>query len=249
MSTDRRAHIAAGAIDLIATNGIRALTHRAVDTWLGLPPGSTSYYFRTRHALIEAVADAITTRSRTDFATAQATRSRNDTAFTPATRPHGNTTIARNTYPADDSTIARNTHPHSNTTVGRSPDPSANLASLAPGQPLVPTEIAHGIAGWLDHLLASRRNELIARHALIIEVRGDPELQARLAGSLFSHARTTDLFTALGSPDPESAAADFLALLEGLVFDRLTGLRATTPTGTPDSVTALARPLTTFLDS
>src|SRR5690606_4550867 len=60
MSTDRRSQIVRGAIDLIATRGIRALTHRAVDTHLELPPGSTSYCFRTRNALIEAVADGIT---------------------------------------------------------------------------------------------------------------------------------------------------------------------------------------------
>ncbi|MDA8262754.1 MAG: TetR family transcriptional regulator, partial [Actinomycetota bacterium] len=43
------------AIKILGTHGARALTHRAVDRELGIPEGSTSNYFRTRHALLEAV--------------------------------------------------------------------------------------------------------------------------------------------------------------------------------------------------
>lgn len=64
-TTDRRAALVDAAIDVIATQGIRALTHRALDTALELPGGSASYYFRTKRALIEAIADRITTRSAT----------------------------------------------------------------------------------------------------------------------------------------------------------------------------------------
>ncbi|MEV4880093.1 TetR/AcrR family transcriptional regulator [Streptomyces cyaneofuscatus] len=51
---DRRDLIADAAITTVATAGLRGLTHRAVDTAAGLPAGSTSYYFRTRSALISA---------------------------------------------------------------------------------------------------------------------------------------------------------------------------------------------------
>lgn len=51
---DRRTLIADTAIDLVASGGLRALTHRAVDAAAGLPAGSTSYYARTRTALIAA---------------------------------------------------------------------------------------------------------------------------------------------------------------------------------------------------
>lgn len=51
---DRRTLIADTAIDLVASGGLRALTHRAVDAAAALPTGSTSYYFRTRTALIAA---------------------------------------------------------------------------------------------------------------------------------------------------------------------------------------------------
>jgi len=45
--------IADAAISVIAAEGMRGLTHRAVDRAAGLPVGSTSYYARTRAALLE----------------------------------------------------------------------------------------------------------------------------------------------------------------------------------------------------
>ncbi|MBE1498361.1 DNA-binding transcriptional regulator YbjK [Amycolatopsis lexingtonensis] len=44
--------IADTAIEVIAADGMRGLTHRAVDRAAGLPAGSTSYYARTRAALL-----------------------------------------------------------------------------------------------------------------------------------------------------------------------------------------------------
>ncbi len=41
---------------MLGTEGSRGLTHRAVDEAAGLPPGSTSNYFRTRDSLLEAAA-------------------------------------------------------------------------------------------------------------------------------------------------------------------------------------------------
>ena len=67
MKPDRRALIAASAVTIIAEQGPRALTHRAVDQSLELPAGSTSYYFRTREALLEATALHIVHRSRSIF--------------------------------------------------------------------------------------------------------------------------------------------------------------------------------------
>jgi AcrR family transcriptional regulator len=54
LGEDRQAAIADAAIQLVATRGLRGLTHRAVDEEAGLPPGSTSYYLRTRGALLTA---------------------------------------------------------------------------------------------------------------------------------------------------------------------------------------------------
>ncbi|MFF5970488.1 TetR/AcrR family transcriptional regulator [Streptomyces sp. NPDC012769] len=43
------------AVGVIAEEGLRGLTHRAVDARAEVPAGSTSYYFRTRQALLAAV--------------------------------------------------------------------------------------------------------------------------------------------------------------------------------------------------
>ena len=50
------------AIDLLGTEGVRAVTHRAVDARAGLPIGSASNYFRSRDALFTAMAERVTVR-------------------------------------------------------------------------------------------------------------------------------------------------------------------------------------------
>ncbi|MFD4183117.1 TetR/AcrR family transcriptional regulator, partial [Rhodococcus sp. NPDC058514] len=66
-TTDRRTRIADAALDIIAADGIRALTHRGVDRRLELPAGSTSYYFRTKRDLLIATVGHLTDRSRREF--------------------------------------------------------------------------------------------------------------------------------------------------------------------------------------
>jgi DNA-binding transcriptional regulator YbjK len=56
---DRRTAIADAAIIVLAEEGARGLTHRAVDRQLSLPDGTTSYYFRTRAALVSCAADRL----------------------------------------------------------------------------------------------------------------------------------------------------------------------------------------------
>jgi DNA-binding transcriptional regulator YbjK len=55
--TERRTHLLDAAIDLVGREGMRGLTHRAVDATAGVPPGSTSNHFRTREALLLGVVD------------------------------------------------------------------------------------------------------------------------------------------------------------------------------------------------
>lgn len=59
MDATPRARALAAAIELLGTEGVRALTHGRVDERAGLPKGSTSNYFRTRAALFEGVVDAM----------------------------------------------------------------------------------------------------------------------------------------------------------------------------------------------
>ena len=55
------------AVELLGAEGVRALTHARVDGRAGLPPGSTSNWFRTRRALLAGVVDWIAERERADF--------------------------------------------------------------------------------------------------------------------------------------------------------------------------------------
>ena len=52
------------AIDVLGNQGVRALTHRAVDAAAGMPTGSTANYFKSRDALIGAVVDRFAERDR-----------------------------------------------------------------------------------------------------------------------------------------------------------------------------------------
>lgn len=56
---DRRVQIADAALAVLGADGSRGLTHRAIDRELDLPDGSTSYYFRTRDALLRAAAERL----------------------------------------------------------------------------------------------------------------------------------------------------------------------------------------------
>ncbi|HLS77418.1 MAG TPA: TetR family transcriptional regulator [Nocardia sp.] len=199
-TADRRTRIADAAVAAIAANGLRALTHRALDTALGLPAGSVSYYFRTRDALLTAVAERITERSRADFensgmrrADARTPERRDETTASPATE-----------------TVARE------------------------------------IAEWLDRLLVERRDDLLARHALILDGGTAPEVRDRLADSLFSVERARELLASWGI-EHEDAAEDLVAVLEGAVFDRFAGRRRGRRPGTAASVTQLTGLVTGYL--
>jgi DNA-binding transcriptional regulator YbjK len=63
-STERRTTLLDAALELVGTQGMRGLTHRAVDAAADLPPGSTSNYFRTREALILGIVERFIARER-----------------------------------------------------------------------------------------------------------------------------------------------------------------------------------------
>lgn len=56
----RKTDITDAAIATLAADGLHGLTHRTVDRAARLPQGSTSYYFRTRDALLAAVVERLT---------------------------------------------------------------------------------------------------------------------------------------------------------------------------------------------
>jgi len=55
----RRTLILDAAIDILNEVGVGGVTHRQVDERAALPPGTTSNYFRTRLALLEATAGRV----------------------------------------------------------------------------------------------------------------------------------------------------------------------------------------------
>lgn len=148
---DRRTVISDAAVGLIAESGLRALTHRSIDTALGLPTGSTSYYFRSKADLLSAVVDRVVDASRAAF---------------------------------DEFVLE-----------GDATDVTVR---------------------YLDHLLSERSAQLRARHALMIDPGLSPDVRARLAGSVFSVERATELF------GDRVVAEGFVALCEGLVVVSLT---------------------------
>lgn len=61
---DRRTVLLDAALEIVGTQGMRALTHRAVDAAAAVPAGSTSNYFRTREALILGIVERFIARER-----------------------------------------------------------------------------------------------------------------------------------------------------------------------------------------
>ena len=68
---ERRTQLADAGLDVLATQGARGLTHRAVDAAAGLPAGTASNYFKTRDALLGALGERIFERLAPDQAVLQ----------------------------------------------------------------------------------------------------------------------------------------------------------------------------------
>jgi DNA-binding transcriptional regulator YbjK len=187
--SERRHEIAQASIRIVAASGVRALTHRAVDKGLELPPGSTSFYARSRRSLLLLAADELAARARVEF---------------------------------------------------------AGSGLQEPTAPSVDLEaVADGIAHFLDRMLDQHRHDIVARYALALEVRTDPELSEILASATFSQPAAERLMRALNIEEPAAAAVDLISLLEGLLVDHVIGRRqASTPT---TRHTALQRAIHHFL--
>lgn len=66
--TPRRELTLATAVDVFARRGLHGLTHGGVDRAGELPSGTTSNYFRTRAALVQAVCEEVVARRLTEGA-------------------------------------------------------------------------------------------------------------------------------------------------------------------------------------
>ena len=66
----RRREICDAAIELLAEDGVKGLSHLKVDRRLALPDGTTSFYFRTRSALVHALAQRVAERDLSELTAA-----------------------------------------------------------------------------------------------------------------------------------------------------------------------------------
>ena len=172
----RRAEIADAAIAALARDGMRGLTHRAVDRAAGLPEGSASYYFRTRQALLQATVERLAELDTTDML---------------------------------DSTGML---------------PSTGLAAL-PGLDL--DTLVDAAAGIVESWLTTGRERQLARYELALEATRRPELrQALIASGAAIRATVASQVAAAGVRQPDQRAADFVAFLDGLLFDQIAGAGA-----------------------
>jgi DNA-binding transcriptional regulator YbjK len=169
----RRALIADAAISTLARDGMRGLTHRAVDRTAGLPEGSASYYFRTRQALLQATVERLAELDRMDMAASAALL-----AGAAAPAPPGHELDA--------------------------------MAALA--------------AALVESWLTAGRERQLARYELSLEATRRPGLrQTLVASGAGIRAFAADRFAAAGVPEPSRRAADFVAFVDGLLFDQIAG--------------------------
>jgi hypothetical protein len=187
------------AIVVLAEQGTRGLTHRAVDTAADLPPGTSSNYARTRAALLMLTLRRIAVL---------------DAAEGAAHLDHGPVAAHLDDGPVaahlDDGPVADSdsgTGP-----VGSAPITGAGLAGL--------------LATMLHRMLtdgASRRR-VLARLELAFEARKRPELRAvydELGGAF--RAQVAELLGFAGSAAPERDAWTLIAWFEGTAFYALAG--------------------------
>ena len=66
----RRRELCDAAIELLAEDGARGLTHLRVDRRAGVADGTTSFYYQTRAALLRGVTDRVVSQDVADFAAA-----------------------------------------------------------------------------------------------------------------------------------------------------------------------------------
>jgi Tetracyclin repressor-like, C-terminal domain len=199
----RTRQVGDAAIAVLADQGARGLTHRAVDQAAGLPLGTTSNYARTREALL--------TLALTRIAELDAAES------------------AAGLY---ETGISENGMSGSELAGGRGGAGAAGLAGGrgGAGAALSPGRLAEGLA-WMVHRMITEpeaRRRARARFELALEATRRPELRAAYddMGRRF-RAQTARLLAARGSAEPERDAWTLIAWLEGTAFYALAGAGTT----------------------
>ncbi|MTD15710.1 TetR family transcriptional regulator [Nakamurella sp. YIM 132087] len=174
---DRRTAIAVAAVELVSEEGVRALTHRSIDRRMGLPEGSTSYYMRTRRALLKGMVEELSRQGGRDFQVMAEMTERRE---------------------------------------GLGPDTVGLFA-----------------ASVVVATLTQRRAQAAARIALATELTADPELHAQITSRAPSREPLLNvvggMLSRLGVRDARRRAADLVAMMDGMIFDRIAGARMNEP--------------------
>ncbi|MBQ0896713.1 TetR family transcriptional regulator [Micromonospora sp. U56] len=111
-----------------------------------------------------------------------------------------------------------------------------------PGPPprLTPTDLDHlavATAQVLDRWLTVGRDRSLARYACLLEAVHRPELRPILAHGTVLREQARALLAGAGAADPRRQGDQFVAFVDGLLFDRLVGAGALSapPPGSPES--------------
>ena len=164
---DRRTAILDGALAVLAEQGMRGLTHRAVDAAAGLPPGSTSYYFRSRAALVAGCVQRLVERDLAE-------------------------------------------------------DVAAVDAAVLSAGPDLPAVLATVLTTVGVRMATIERQRTLARYELSLAAVRDPALRAELvAGGDTIRRRGAALLARAGVAEPDEAAEQLAAMLDGLVYAAL----------------------------
>lgn len=164
---ETRERVLDAALELVAERGLQSLTHRGVETRAQVSHGVTTYYFKTRDALIDALFEHICQRQIT-WITAM----------------------------------------------------YADLVAEATADPVGFDRVAFTRRGI--EMMTSERTLTLARYELYLHAARDPRLQQVAAELRQRHVSIqTQLFAALGAPEPRLSANRFLSAIEGLLFYQL----------------------------
>ncbi|MEV0809208.1 TetR/AcrR family transcriptional regulator [Micromonospora sp. NPDC050200] len=98
-------------------------------------------------------------------------------------------------------------------------------------------QLAVATAEVLDRWLTTGRDRTLARYACLLEAVHRPELRRILAHGTVLREQARALLADAGAPDPRRQGDQFVAFVDGLLFDRLVGAGALSapPPGTAES--------------
>ncbi len=224
----RTRQIGDAAIAVLADQGARGLTHRAVDQAAGLPPGTTSNYARTRAALLTltlARIDELDTAEATSGADVVDVTNDAD-VVTGASGVSG--TVLDGAVPDDavpDGAGVDWAVPDGARPDGAGPD-GARVDGAGVDRAGMADALADVLATLLDRWITDpgARRRVLARFELALEATRRPELRAAYdeMGRAI-RVQVVRLLAAAGSAHPERDAWRLIASVEGTAFYALAG--------------------------